>query len=147
TALAVEGRLVEQQLDGVADLGRLHPRSVLDDREGDALALIARVAGEFGRAILFGEVEPNVLARLGAGTLPRSPGLSLLLGHGGVESGLIDPEPLIDQRLLGEVERETVGVVELERRLARQRAALGQAGGRFVEQLETGRERLAEAGL
>src|SRR5436309_1599835 len=42
TALAVEGRLVEQDLDRLADLGPFSANTVLDDRQHHALALVAR---------------------------------------------------------------------------------------------------------
>ena len=125
-ALAVEGRLVEQDLDGLADLGVLDALAVLDDRQDDALALVARIAGELGRAIFLDKVEPDVLARLRAGALPGGARLRLLLGHRGVEAGAVDLQPSRAQRVLGQVVGEAESVVELERGLAGQRAALAE---------------------
>src|SRR3954466_125797 len=68
TALTVERRLIEQHLDGLADLGTLHTFAVLDHREDHTLALVARVTGEFGRAIFLDEIEPDVVAGLRART-------------------------------------------------------------------------------
>src|SRR5204863_6478008 len=62
-AFSVEGRLVEQDLDRIADLCVLDPRAVLDDREDYTFAFVAGVAGELGRDILLGEVGPDVIAR------------------------------------------------------------------------------------
>src|SRR5206468_11974632 len=86
TALAVEGRLVEQHLDGFADLGALDALPVLDDREDHALAFVARIAGELGRAMFFSKVEPDVLVGLGARALPRGTSLGLLFRHFLVEA-------------------------------------------------------------
>ena len=47
-------------------------------------------------------------------------------------------KPARAQRVLGQIVGEAEGVVELERGLAGQRAALAEVRGRFVEQLEAG---------
>src|SRR6185369_17570241 len=47
-AFAVEGRLVEQYLDRVADFGILDALSILDDRQDDPLAFVAGITGELG---------------------------------------------------------------------------------------------------
>ena len=56
-------------------------------------------------------------------------------------------KPARAQRVLGQIVGEAEGVVELERGLAGQRAALAQLRGRLVEQLQPVGERLAEARL
>src|SRR5260370_1120797 len=81
SASTVKRRRVEQNFDGFPALSELGPLAVLDDREHYALALIAGIAGEFGRAMFLREVEPDVVAGLGAGPFPRGAGLGLLLGH------------------------------------------------------------------
>src|SRR5438874_677505 len=83
------GREVKQYLDGFADLRTIDPLPVLDDREHDALAFVARVTGELGRAMLLGEVEPDVLARPAPRALPGRARLGPLLGHGGVKSSAV----------------------------------------------------------
>src|SRR6185369_18042563 len=105
-------------LDRVAHLGAVDALAVLDNSQDDALAFIARITGELGRAMLLGKVEPDVLARLGARPLPRGSRLGLLLSHGGVEAGTVHLQSPRAQRILGEVVGEAVGVIELERRLA-----------------------------
>ena len=119
TALAVEGRLVEQDLDRLADFGAIVARAVLDDGQDHALAFVTRIAGEFGRAIFLDEVEPDVVASLGARPFPGRAGLRLLLGHRGVEAGTIDLQPARPQRILGQVIGKTERVIELERGFAR----------------------------
>src|SRR5437763_6287899 len=135
-ALTVERRLVEQHLDGFADLGALYAFAVPDNREDHALALITRIAGELGRAIFLGKVEPDVLVRFRAGALPGSAGLGLLLGHCRVEPGAIHLQPARTQRILGQIVGEAEGVVELERGLAGKRPTLAQSHSGVVEELE-----------
>ncbi len=59
----------------------------------------------------------------------------------------IDVDAARAQRIFREIEREAIGVVELEGDIARQRIALAQAAGCFVEQFQTARQRIAEAGF
>ena len=63
-ALSVEGRLVEDDLHFLARPGAIRFGAVFDDRQHNALALVAGIAGEFGRAMLLGKVEPQILASL-----------------------------------------------------------------------------------
>ena len=72
----------------------LDARAVLDQRDDHALALMAEIAGELGRALLLGDVEPDVLRRLGAEPFQAARAGRLLLGHGGVEAGAVDAEAL-----------------------------------------------------
>ena len=65
----------------------------------------------------------------------------------GVEGRRVDRHAAGAQGVLGEIEREAVGVVELERGLAGQLGAGGEAGGRLVEQAEAALEGLAKARL
>ncbi len=57
---------------------------------------------------------------------PRRRAHGALLGHRGLEAGDIDRAALLAQRVLRQVERKTVGVVEPERHVARQRTALAK---------------------
>ena len=123
-AFAVERRLVEIDGDVVAFCSGVDARAVFDQRQDDAFALMARVAGEFGRADFLGEVVPQIVAGGFARALPRGARGGLLLGHGGVEAGAVDGQAARAQRVLGQVIGEAEGVVELERGRAGQRAAL-----------------------
>ena len=123
-AFAVEGRLVGQDGDRCRPAPALSTRAPsLTSASDHALAFMAEIAGEFGRAMLLGDVEPDLVRRLGARALPGGAGGGLLLGHGGVEAGAVDAEALGAQRVLGEVVGEAERVVELERGLAGQRVA------------------------
>ena len=123
-AFAVEGRLVEDHGHRFARRGAVDARAVLDQGEHDALAFVARVAGEFGRADFLGEVVPQIVAGGFARALPRGARGGFLLGHGGVEAGAVDGEAAGAQRVLGQVVGEAEGVVELERGRAGERVAL-----------------------
>ncbi|ESY36729.1 hypothetical protein X747_26690 [Mesorhizobium sp. LNJC384A00] len=82
-----------------------------------------------------------------AGAGPMLARLSLLLLHRMGEAGKIDRDAALAQRVLRQIEREAVRVVELERRLAIQHIAGVQCIRRLREQAEAAHQRLAEARL
>ena len=67
-----------------------------------------------------------------------------LLLHLVVEAGLVDAEAALLGDDARQIDREAVGVVELEDRLARQRRALAELAELLVEQLQAAVERAAE---
>jgi len=71
----------------------------------------------------------------------------LLALHGIVEAGEVDADAAVAQRILREVEREAVGVVELEGRLAVKAVALRKIGRRLRQQAQSALQRLAETGF
>src|SRR4029453_13322959 len=85
-ALSIEGRLVEDDGDGFALLGLVDARPVPDQRQDDAFAFVARIAGEFGCPDFLGKVVPKLVGRLLARPLPGGPSGGLLLGHRGIEA-------------------------------------------------------------
>ena len=89
-ALAIEGRLIEDEGDGVAFCRAVDPRAVADQREDDALAVMARVTGEFGRAMFFDEVEPEVVGGAFARAFPGGAGSGFLFCHRLVEARTVD---------------------------------------------------------
>ncbi len=101
-------------------------------------------AGEFAGPELLDQLpvllDSYVGAQAPAGLLAPGP----LLGHGGVEAGHVDLGPPLGGHLLGDLEREAEGVVELERHRPGQRGATG--GGQFlVEHRRAGPQRRAKA--
>src|SRR4030095_4327479 len=144
---AVERSLVGDEGDPGAGLGRLN-RFVVD-QEGDDLALgdFSRVAQELGGAELFAQLEPLALGRGFAGAGPGLAGGGALALHGGVEAGIVDLLALAAQDVLGKVEREAEGVVELEGDLAGQRLVVAESGRLLVEQAEAAGQHLLEASL
>ena len=143
-AFAIERGLVGDDRHRIARSGRLHFGPVLHQRDDLRLARGGSVAGELGRADAFGDVEPHFAVRGLSAALPRGAGGGLLLGHGGVETGLVHADAARAQRVLGQVIGETVSVIEPERGFARQVVALAQFAGRFVQQLEAIGQRAAE---
>ena len=91
--------------------------------------------------------EPDRLGRRLAGALPGLARLRLLLLHRRVEAGGVDRDAARAQRVLGQIEREAEGVVELERGVAGQRVALLELARRVLEQADALRQRPLEARL
>ena len=142
---AVERRLVGEDDDGVARARRFHARAVLDDGDHLALRGVGGVAREFGRAEFLGDVEPHAFVGLRAGARPGGARGGLLRGHRRVETALVDRQTLPAQLILGEIEWEAVGVIELERRLAGKHGTFAHARRRLVEQAKPRFQRLPEA--
>ena len=65
-ALAIEWRLVEDDGDRFALPGLGDACPVLDQGQHHALAFMAGVAGEFGRTDFLGDIEPDIVGRLGS---------------------------------------------------------------------------------
>ena len=138
--LGVEGRAVEHDLRVVALGGRVDFGAVLQDREHPALALELFIAAE----LAFGIERPGraqVDAELAGGA--RAIALQF---HLPLEPRLVDREPALTRDVGGQVHRETIGVVELEHRLAGDRLAPHLPDG-GVEQRQAVLERLREAML
>lgn len=138
--LGVEGRAVEHDAElAVVALGH-H-----GEHRGRGLVLLT--AHEPGRPV-------GLEHLLVAGDVGRPPGLLLgllgpaaLLGHLGVEAGLVDRHARLAHDLLGDLEGEAVGVVEQEGHLAGQGLALAQLGQLRVEDGRAGAQGLAEPAL
>ena len=146
-AFTVERRLVGQH-DHVVAFGRaIDFLAVLYESDDFGLARVGAVAGKLGRTFALRNVEPDFLTGCLARPFPRCARGCLLLRHGGIEAVLVDADTAIAQRVFRKVVGKAVSVVELERGLAVQRAALAHVAGGFVEELETLVERAAELGF
>jgi hypothetical protein len=64
-----------------------------------------------------------------------------------IEAILVDRDATRTQRILGQIVREAIGVIETEGGFAGQRTTFDQIFSGFVEQLEALVERLAELGF
>ena len=122
--LGVERGAVEDQLDLVAGARGLDELTVVDEPPDAGLGDHLVVAGELDlstelvrQLAVDGHVAVRHLLRLGVGL-----GAVALLGHEPPEPGLVDVEALLGRHLEGEVDREAVGVVQLERLGAAERA-------------------------
>ena len=125
----VKRRLVEDQKTSFAGFQRIDLDAVAQQGDDDALGVIGFIAEEFGRADLVLDREPDGFGRGFAGAGPGLAGFGALALHGGVENVLVHADFPGAQRLLGQVEREAVGVVELESDIAREILALAQVAG------------------
>ena len=145
-ALGVERGRVENDLDLVT-LVRRGQQPVAADQRGDRrLAGDLGVAGELSTArspapAVQRQVQVAGLLLLRVGLRPGA-----LLGHQPAEPRLVDLDALLGRHLEGEVDREAVGVVQLERLVAGQltRCPPLRVGHRDVEDRRPGPQRLPE---
>ena len=145
--LRIERRLVEHDRTALAGLQAVGILAVLHQRRHHAFGALGLVAEEFGGAELFAQRKPDVLARGIAGARPRRARLGLLLFHRVGERRLVDADAARLQRVLRQVEREAIGVVQRERGIAVEHVALLQASALLVEDRQAALQRLAEARL
>ena len=75
----------------------------------------------------------------------RGAGPRALRGHGGVEAGPVDLHPGVTGQLLGQLDREAVGVVQGEGHVASEHLLPG--GERLLQPAQPGAQRAVEAGL
>ncbi len=146
-AFAVERRLVGDDAHGLARAAALGADVVLDDGCDRAFGVLGVVAQELGRPELLAQREPERIGGGFARSRPRLARFGRLRRHGGIEAFAIDAHAAFAQRVFGQIAREAEGVVELEGDFAGKRIARFQFRGRFVEQLQPARQRLAEAGF
>ena len=145
--LAVERRLVDDDRALVALAELLDLGAVLDQRQHLRLGDLGLVAEELRRAVPVAQREPDALRRRLAGPDPARARLGALPLHRIGEARQVDADAARLQRVLRQVEREAVGVVELEGGLAVEDVALAEVARRVVEQRQAARERLLEAAL
>ena len=108
-------------------------------------ALFGLVAEEFGRTDLVGNGEPDVCRRGFARTGPALARLGALARHGVLETAEIDMNAARAQRILGQVEREPEGVVELEGSDAVEHVARLEVRRLLFKNGQTASERLEKA--
>src|SRR5690606_27560803 len=143
----IEGGGVEHQRDVLALMRGLHAGAVLDDGAKDALGGAAVIAEESGGAGILADIEPDGVGRGVAGAGPAGARLLLPLRHRGFEAVEVDGKAARAQRVLGQVERKAVGVVEAEGGLASQRLAGLQPGYSVFQQRHAAAEGAQEAFL
>ena len=147
TGFGVKRRLVQHNLHRLARGGRGHAGPVLHQRQHLALGGFGIIAQKFGRAVLFGNIEPNRgICRL-ARACPSGARLGLLFGHGGIKAVGINSAALFAQRILGQIKRETKCIIELKGRSPRQRGLVGQVGQFVVQQFQAAIQGLLEPGF
>ena len=132
----VERRAVEDDDAFFADAEALHRRSVLVERD-DAAFLGARLVAAESR------LDAAILELRAALELARRARALLLRGHRRVEAFHVDREAALTPDVRGHVDREAVGVVELERHRAVEMSRVGPE--RVLEDRHAGLQRLGEA--
>ena len=143
-AFGIERGLVGDHGDRFTGPRLGHFLAVLHQRDHHALADVGGIAGELGRALALGNVEPHFAVGGLAAALPRRARRRLLLRHRRFKPCAVHTHPARTQRVFGKVIGEAEGVIEPERRRTGQAVAFAQMAGFLVEQLETVRERAAE---
>ena len=148
--LGIERGAVEHQLTDLARRQGAYVDALAQHGERSRLRLQGLVGQPLGRAELVEDpaVDTGVAvrallgARVGLGPLA-------LLGHEAAKALLVDLQALLGGHLKGQVDREAEGVVQGEGTLAGERRAARRlhVGGRDVEDLGAGLERLAEGVL
>ena len=145
---AIERRLVDQHRTFLAGFQFFCLGAVLDQRRDDALGFLGFVAEEFGGAQLLAQAEPDRLGGRFAGARPVLARFFALPLHRDFANASVSTAMLRGrERVLGEIERKAIGVVELERGFALELVAGLEALGRLVEDREPALERLAKARL
>src|ERR1700722_12476831 len=145
--LAVERRLIENGDALLALAQRCDLAAAQDERLHYALGDLGLVAQKLRCAEALAQREPDRLGRRLARARPGPARLGALALHRLGEAFGIDAEPSRAQRVLREVERKSVCVVEPEGDFAGELAALGQVAGLVLEDREAARQRRAEARL
>ena len=131
--LRIKRRLVQDDRAGLAGLQAFDLVAVLHQRADHAFGGLGLVAQEFGGAEFLAQRKPDVL---GGGIAASGPGRARLLAlpvHRVGEGGDIDADAARFQRVLGEIERKAVGVVQRERGIAVEHVALLQGRALLVE--------------
>ncbi len=105
-ALGVERRAVEEDRHLVAFAG--------DDGEHGGLGLHLLAADELGGAVVVEDLLEARAVGVDVALLARLLGAGALLLHQLVEGGEVDADPALGRHLLGDLDREAEGVVELE---------------------------------
>ena len=123
---AIERRLIEHECALGSLLELRDFLAVCDHRRDHAFGLLGVVAEEFRCPDALADIEPD---RIGPGLARAFPGLARVLAlfrHGPAEGIRIDGDAARLQRILRQIEREAIGVIELEGRLAGKDIALAE---------------------
>ena len=143
----VEGSLIHDDDAAVALFELFDARPILDQRDDLARGSLRLVAEKFRGAEILLEFVPKPFRGRLARTGPRLTCLGALPLHGRGEGGSIHADTFGLQRVLGEIVRKPVSVVELEGDLARQRVAGRKPFHRLVEETQAPVQSLAESRL
>ena len=144
---AIERRLVEHDQALLPGLENLDLLAAGHQRAHHALGALGLVAQIFGRAHLIAHAEPDGFGCSLARTRPGLAGLGPLAFHGLGESVGIHAHAPRAQGFLGQIQRETIGVIELEGGLAIELLPADKAHGLLVKNGQAARQGDAKARL
>ena len=105
------------------------------------------IAQKLGNPVFFGQIIPDRRICGIAKTAPGCPRLGLLRGHRGLKPAQIHRTAFFAQRILRQVQRETEGVIQFERRRPRQIGPVGQPRQFIIQQLQPAVQRGFEPGF
>ena len=145
TGFCIKRRLVQDDLHIRACTGLGHLGTVNDQRHDLTLCGLGLIAKEIGGTGLIGNIEPDRAIRAFTRARPGGARLGLLLGHRAVKAVGVNSAALFAQRILCQIKRKAVCVVEFERSLTWQRRALIKVCQFIVQQFQTAIQRLFEA--
>src|SRR6266702_5021449 len=131
--LRVKRRLVRHDRAAFAGLEAIDLVTVLYERSDYAFGALGLIAEEFGGAERLAQRKPDVLGRGIARTRPGRARLGFLLFHRIGERRLVDADAARLQRVLRQIKRKAVGVIQRERGVAVEHVAFLQAGTLLVE--------------
>ena len=140
--LSVERADVEEELDVAPLLCPFDAVALAQDRKDLPSPVGYLISDEVRRVDAPQELSVCLCLATGVVPLERSSRPVLLFGHGDVEARPVDGESSFGGDLLGQLDRETERVVELERGLAGNRIPIGKRLKCAIEHLLTGGERL-----
>ena len=144
---AIEWRLVGQYTDGFAHLRTIHPRAVAHDGRDGAFGTFGVVAKKLARAQFIAQGEPEGVIGRFAGAGPGFARLRPLFLHRGFKARGVNRNAARLQRILRQVEREAIRVIEFEGDIARQHGPFGKRASCLIQQLQTAGQRVAETGF
>src|SRR3954471_10235501 len=143
----IERSLIEDQFSRISRLEFGDFRPSPNDSLNDTLAGFRVVSEKFSRPELLAKRIPRAGSFSGAGAGPRGARLGLLLLQRQIERREVDADAARAERVLRQIEREAVGIVERERGLALEAVALLQRLTLVIEDGKAALQRLPEARL
>ena len=146
-ALRVKRCLVEDQRSFGAGCCGFDGLPAGDDGQDFGFGRFRGIAEKFGGAERVAQFEPDAFGSGVAGAAPGGARAFALFRHGGVETVHVNRAVPLAQRILGEVERKSVGIVKAERNFPWQRFTFAEACDLFAEQSEAAFQHGAETGL
>ncbi len=146
-AFAIERRLVQHDGQLGADMCGLSRRAIDHQCADLGFGSLGGISQELRGSGLFLDFEPDPLGSGLAGAGPGGAGAGALFLHRRLEAIHVHGAALFPQRVLRQVERKAVGVVETEGDGTRQGLAVAEVGRLLRKQVQAAFQQLLEAGF